>query len=110
MEAKDLNIFDDDKKQLGDQSAAGLLPGPTDGMDKKSMFMTAVPTDEEIRELMKGKSPAEKKILLKEIEKARQAKIHLSYLLEQQKLKSDEKWAVRNVEERQAILSLYDNG
>jgi len=79
-------------------------------MDKKQRIMNQVPTDDEIRELMKGKTATEKKALLKEIEKARQAKIHMTYLLEQQQLKSDEKWAVRNVEERQAILSLYDHG
>ncbi len=42
-----------------------------------------MPTDDEIKELMKGKSAPEKKVLLKEIEKARQAKIHMEYLLEQ---------------------------
>lgn len=56
---------------------------------------------------MKGKTAGEKKNLLKEIEKARQAKIHMTYLLEQQKLRADEKWAVRNVEERTAVLNLY---
>lgn len=46
---------------------------------------------------MKGKSKPEKRRLLKEIEKARQQKIHLEYILAQQKDKNDERWAVRNV-------------
>ena len=59
---------------------------------------------------MKGKNAKEKKQLLKEIENARQAKIHMTFLLEQQKLRADEKWAVRNVEERAEILNLYKTG
>lgn len=78
-------------------------------MLRAKMQLTQVPTESEIKELLKGKSPFEKKMLLKEIEKARQQRIHLEYLLEQQQLRNDEKWAMRNVEERQAVLSLYDN-
>lgn len=66
-----------------------------------------MPSEAEITALLRGKSKAEKKVLLKEIERAKQAKIHMEYLLEQQKLRHDEKWAIRNVEERQAILNLY---
>ena len=98
MEAKGtrvVDIFADDKKQ-----GQGILG--------KAIF-DQVPTDEEIKELLRGKTAEEKRTLLKEIEKARQAKIHMTYLLEQQKLKNDEKWAVRNVEERQAVLNLYCN-
>ena len=79
-------------------------------MKNSQGILTQVPTeDAEIRELLKGKTAVEKRHLLKEIEKAKQAKIHMCYLMEQQKLKNDQRWAVRNVEERQAILSLYDN-
>lgn len=77
---------------------------------RAKLEMTKIPSDFEIKELLKGKTPFEKRMLLKEIEKARQQKIHLEYLLEQQQLKHDEKWAMRNVEERQAILAHYDNG
>ena len=58
------------------------MAGPIDGMDKVR-YIQQVPTDDEIKELMRGKSAPEKKVLLKEIEKARQAKIHMEYLLEQ---------------------------
>ena len=81
MEAKGkagvVDIFADEKKQ-----GTGILG--------KAIF-DQVPTDEEIRELLKGKTSEEKRTLLKEIEKARQAKIHMTYLMEQQKLKHDEK-------------------
>lgn len=72
MEAKGagvVDIFADDKKQ-----GQGILG--------KAIF-DQVPTDEEIKELLRGKTAEEKRILLKEIEKARQAKIHMTYLLEQ---------------------------
>ena len=69
MEAKGgVDIFADDKKQ-----GTGILG---------SAFMGNVPTDDEINELMKGKTATEKKVFLKEIEKARQAKIHMTYLME----------------------------
>lgn len=90
----------------GDDEKKGVF---TDIMKNSQGILSQVPTDDEIRELLKGKTAEEKKLLLKEIEKARQAKIHMTYLMEQQKLKNDERWAVRNVEERQAILSLYNN-
>ena len=72
MEAKGtrvVDIFADEKKQ-----GQGILG--------KAIF-DQVPTDEEIKELLRGKTAEEKRILLKEIEKARQAKIHMTYLLEQ---------------------------
>jgi len=47
-----------------------------------AMF-TQVPSDEEIKNLLKGKTAKEKRVLLKEIEKARQQKMHLEYLLAQ---------------------------
>lgn len=69
MEAKGgIDIFADDKKQ-----GTGIL-----GM----AVFDQVPTDDEIRELLKGKTAEEKRTLLKEIEKARQAKIHMTYLME----------------------------
>lgn len=91
MEGKpegDINIFAaDDEKPLP------VLP--TD--EKVIAMFTNVPTDEEIKGLLKGKSTADKRALLKEIEKARQQKIHLEYLMEQQNLKHDERWAMKNV-------------
>ena len=72
MEAKGagvIDIFADEKKQ-----GTGILG--------KAIF-DQVPTDEEIKELLRGKTAEEKRVLLKEIEKARQAKIHMTYLLEQ---------------------------
>ena len=45
-------------------------------------MLTQVPTDEEIKELLRGKTAAEKRGLLREIEKAKQQKIHLEYILE----------------------------
>ena len=44
---------------------------------------TQVPTDDQILELLSGKSEKEKRNLLKEIEKARQQAIHMKYLLKQ---------------------------
>jgi len=106
MEGKQKNpdIFADDEKN-GTAAKNGMIPDDASKMG----IMTQVPTDDEIKELLKGKSAPEKKKLLKEIEKARQQKIHLEYLLEMTKNKNDEKWAVRNVEERHAILNLYNN-
>ena len=76
----------------------------------ESGILVQVPTeDNEIRDLLKGKTATQKRTLLKEIEKAKQARIHQAYLMEQYKNQKDEKWAVRNVEERQAILKLYDS-
>ena len=102
---KNPDIFADDEKN-GTAAKNGMIP---DDAEKMVGVLTQVPTDEEIKELLKGKSGPEKKKLLKEIEKARQQKIHLEYLLEMTKNKNDEKWAVRNVEERHAILNLYNN-
>lgn len=106
MEGKKQNpdIFADDEKN-GTAAKNGMIPDDASKMG----IMTQVPTDDEIKELLKGKTGPEKKKLLKEIEKARQQKIHLEYLLEMTKNKNDEKWAVRNVEERHAILNLYNN-
>ena len=81
----------------GDDEKVPVIP--TSEQAVMAMF-TQVPTDDEIKELLKGKTSKEKRQLLKEIEKAKQQKIHLEYLLEQQKVKQDERWAVRNVEER----------
>ena len=70
MEAKGaIDIFADEKNK-----GTGILG--------KAIF-DQVPTDEEIKELLKGKTAEEKRTLLKEIEKARQAKIHMTYLMEQ---------------------------
>ena len=70
MEAKGtVDIFADEKKK-----GTGILG--------KAIF-DQVPTDDEIKELLKGKTVKEKRTLLKEIEKAKQAKIHMTYLLEQ---------------------------
>ena len=81
MEGKgEVSIFGG--KKHGDDTATGMMAGPIDGMDKVR-YIQQVPTDDEIKELMRGKSAPEKKVLLKEIEKARQAKIHMEYLLEQ---------------------------
>ena len=89
--------MDDEKASVIPESEIGVM----------AMF-TQIPTDHEIKELLKGKTPKEKRLLLKEIEKAKQQKIHLEYLLEQQKIKSDEQWAVRNVEERQALENHFN--
>lgn len=121
MEGKGGIFADDSKHGLGDVSAKGLVPD--DDLKKTKMFgntlqafmkqnqniLSQVPTDAEIAELMKGKSKEEKMVLLKEIDQARQAKIHMEYLLEQQKLKNDERWAYRNVEERQALQAMYNH-
>ncbi len=96
MEAKGVpNIYGDDEKH-GTAAKNGMIPDDA----QKQAIIAQVPTDDEIVELMKGKSKPEKRRLLKEIEKARQQKIHLEYILAQQKDKNDERWAVRNVQER----------
>ena len=91
----------------GDDEKIPVIPANDQAV--MAMF-TQVPTDDEIKELLKGKTAKEKRALLKEIEKARQQKIHLEYLLEQQKVKNEERWAMRNVEERAALESLLNNG
>ena len=68
-----------------------------------------VPTEDEIKELLRGKTKKEKRKLLKEIAKAREQKVHMEYVLEQQKIRAAEKWARRNVEERQALEALNNN-
>lgn len=99
-ESKVNNIFNSEMQKGGQGAdrvgggAGEFLPGINDG--KKGAFndtltgfmkgnkgvLNQVPNDEEINELMKGKSHDERKVLLKEIDKARQAKIHMQYLLE----------------------------
>lgn len=69
-----------------------------------------VPNDNEIKELLRGRSVKEKRTLLKEIEKAKQQKIHLECILKQQKNQADERWAIRNVEEKQAIEAWWSKG
>ena len=91
MENKEQNIFASEGKK-----GTGMFPSivPEDG-EKRGAFgetlsgfigankgiLNHVPTDEELRELMKGKTGVERKELLKEVERARQAKIHLEYLM-----------------------------
>lgn len=91
----------------GDDEKIPVIPANDQAV--MAMF-TQVPTDDEIKELLKGKSAKEKRALLKEIEKARQQKIHLEFLLEQQKVKNEERWAMRNVQERAALENLLNNG
>ena len=91
----------------GDDEKIPVIPANDQAV--MAMF-TQVPTDDEIKELLKGKTAKEKRALLKEIEKARQQKIHLEYLLEQQKVKNEERWAMRNVQERAALENLLNNG
>jgi len=58
-----INIF-----AMDDEKPISAIP-----TDKKVMAMFVnVPTDDEVKELLKGKTASEKKALLKEIEKARQ--------------------------------------
>jgi len=84
---KNIDIF-------GDEKGTGILPDIHGGkgvfsdtmtgfMRRNSGILTQVPSDEQIKELLKGKTAEEKKQLLREIEKARQAKIHMTYLMEQ---------------------------
>jgi len=98
-QGKDINIMPEDDEKMP------VIPATEIGV--MAMF-TQIPTDQEIKELLKGKTAKEKRMLLKEIEKAKQQRIHLEYLLEQQKIKNDEKWAMRNVEERQALENLVN--
>ena len=60
------NIYGDDEKH-GTAAKNGMIPDDA----SKVGILTQVPTDEEITELLKGKSKPEKKRLLKEIERAR---------------------------------------
>mmetsp|Transcript_31244 Transcript_31244/g.38608 ORF Transcript_31244/g.38608 Transcript_31244/m.38608 type:complete len:207 (-) Transcript_31244:147-767(-) len=109
--------LDEKMEGKGKRHAVSIMPAddekvpsiPSSEQAVMAMF-TQVPTDDEIKELLKGKTAKEKRALLKEIEKAKQQKIHLEYLLEQQKIKHDERWAVRNVEERQALENLLNGG
>ena len=73
-QGEDINIMHADDEQIAQQ--------PVSETAVIAMF-TQVPSDDEIKELFKGKTTWEKRLLLKEIEKARQQKIHLEYLLEQ---------------------------
>lgn len=63
----------------GDDEKQPQLP---DSETAVMAMFTQVPSDSEIKELLKGKTAKEKRMLLKEIEKARQQKMHLEYLLE----------------------------
>ena len=44
--------------------------------------------------------------LLKEVEKAKQAKLHMEYLLQKQQIKSNQRWAERNVEEKAVMRQI----
>ena len=57
--------------------------------------------------MLKGKTSKEKMALLQEIEKARQAKMHLDYLLQMEQINHAERWAKRNVDEREQIMTMY---
>lgn len=95
-----VDIFADDLQKSS--AHKGLLPGDDEKQYSRGI-MSQVPDESQIEDLLRGKTAGERKKLLREIEKARQAKIHMTYLMEQQKLKNEERWAVRNIEERQAI-------
>lgn len=45
---------------------------------------SVLPGEAELKKAMKKMSLKERRVLLKEIERARQAKIHMSFILEQQ--------------------------
>ena len=59
--------------------------------------------------MMKGKSIAERKRLLKEIEDQRQKQLQIQFTLERQRLLNDERWARRNVQDRQLMLEQIEN-
>ena len=103
---KEVNLFgalvDDDKKQ--NRTGMGFLPGIvpdddekkgkfaetlTDFMHQNSGLLYQVPDDKQLKQLLKGKTQAEKMALLKEVEKAKQAKLHMEYLLQKQQIKSN---------------------
>ena len=83
------SIIDDDKmenqgKDINIMPADGEKNPQLPASETAVMAMfTQVPSDEEIKNLLKGKTAKEKRVLLKEIEKARQQKMHLEYLLAQ---------------------------
>ena len=47
--------------------------------------------------------------LLKEVEKAKQAKLHMEYLLQKQQIKSNQRWAERNVEEKAVMRQIFNS-
>ena len=59
--------------------------------------LAPVPEASEIRMMLKGKTTAQRRTLLAQIEQQRQSQIHLTYMLEKQKMKEDERWAHRNI-------------
>ena len=69
--------------------------------------MHEVPNDNQVKDMLKGKTAKEKMVLLQEIEKARQAKMHLDYLLQMEQINHAERWAKRNVDERDQIMAMY---
>lgn len=85
MEGKKRGPVDIFANDLEKNSAhKGLLPGDDEKVKGKSSgILDQVPDESQIEELLRGKSAAERKKLLREIEKARQAKIHMTYLMEQ---------------------------
>ena len=70
-------------------------------------IMHEVPNDNQVKDMLKGKTAKEKMVLLQEIEKARQAKMHLDYLLQMEQINHAERWAKRNVDERDQIMAMY---
>ena len=57
-----------------------------------------MPSDAEIKSLLRGKKTSEKKKLLKEIEVAYQRNLHLQTILEQEKLRMDECWVLKRAD------------
>lgn len=78
---KAVDIFANDLEK--NSAHKGLLPNDDEKAMNKGRIMDQVPDESQIEDLLRGKTAQERKKLLREIEKARQAKIHMTYLMEQ---------------------------
>ena len=62
--------------------------------------MRYVPTDVELKNMLKGKTKTERKSMLQEIDRQKQAQLQLTVMMEQQAIKNEERWQARNFQER----------
>ena len=68
--------------------------------------MHSIPEADELREMLKGKNTSQRREMLAEIERAKQAHIHLTYMMEKQSADYEERFARQNFSERQNIMAL----
>lgn len=124
--AENVNLFEGDEKKENaedrrpsDKNHLGFDPSkdkPTEyrmsinSLKRSESRIKALTDETKVKDLLKGKTAAQRRQLLREIQNAREAKIAMEQMLEHEKVKNDAKWAIHNAEMRAEVLALYDDG